>query len=353
MGDGGEKTESATAKRRQDARKQGQVARSTDLTNAVVILALLIVLPWATSSLAGGLVVAAKSSLASIPTDATFPLVSIFTSHVLQPVLPGMIAILATVLVIGVGANLGQVGIAFSPEALKPNFAKLNPLTGISRFFSRMSVFEAAKSIGKATIFGLIAFGCLRSNWDSINRLDSVTPMMAAGIVGSLIRTMGLRVALAWGALAGLDYYWQRTQYERNLRMTKEEVKREMKELEMSPEVKAQRNIRRRRLMRQRLREAVKQADVIITNPTHYAVALKYEPSKNYAPMVVAKGVDYLAAKIREEAALHEIPLVPNPPLARALYKQCEVGDYIPRELFQAVAEVLAYVYRTLKRVRR
>jgi flagellar biosynthetic protein FlhB len=351
--DGGEKTESATAKRRQDAKKRGQVARSTDLTNALVIVALLIVLPWALSTLSGGLVLMTKASLASIPSGANMPLITAFVNHAAQPVLPGLVMILSTVLVVGVGANLGQVGFNFSIETLQPNFSKLNPLSGLSRFFSRTSVFDTGKSMAKAAIFGLIAFGCLRTNWTTINQLDEVSPIMAAAIVGSVVRTMGLRVALAWGALAGMDYYWQRLQYERNLRMTKQEVKREMKELEMAPEIKMQRNIRRRRLMRQRLKDAVKAADVVITNPTHYAVALKYDSSKNYAPIVVAKGADFLAAKIREEAALSEIPLVPNPPLARALYKQCEVGDYVPRELFQAVAEVLAYVYRTLKKVRK
>jgi len=353
MGDGQEKTEAATAKHRQDARKKGQVVKSTDLTHALVIVALILVLPSALTSLCGGTVQMTKSSMGSIPYAVNMQLISGFVAHAAQPVLPGLAAILATVMVVGVGANLCQVGFMFSLEALQPNFGKLNPLNGLPRFFSRSSVFESVKSLGKALIFGLIAFGCLRSNWQSLNELNQVQPVMAACIVGGIVRTMALRVALAWGAVSGLDYYWQRMQYERQLRMSKEEVKREMKEMEMAPELKAQRNVRRRRLMRQRLKEAVKSADVVITNPTHYAIALKYEAGKNYAPLVVAKGADYLAAKIREEATLSEVPLVPNPPLARALYKRCEVGDYVPRELFQAVAEVLAYVYRTLKKLPR
>jgi flagellar biosynthetic protein FlhB len=192
----------------------------------------------------------------------------------------------------------------------------------------------------------------VHSNWDDLTNLSAIPPVEAVGVVGVVVRLMGIRVAIAWALLAGIDYFFQRQQVERQLRMSKEEVKREMREMETSPEVRAVRNARRRRLMR-RLREAVRSADVVVTNPTHFAVALKYQPGKDHAPMVVAKGVDFLAARIREEAIEAEIPLVPNPPLARALYKQCEIGDYVPRDLFQAVAEVLAYVYRTLKKIPR
>jgi flagellar biosynthetic protein FlhB len=161
------------------------------------------------------------------------------------------------------------------------------------------------------------------------------------------MKGIALRIAATWLVVAGIDYFFQRKQVDRQLRMSKEEVRQEMKDAETSPELKMA-QARRRRMNRGRMMEAVKTADAIITNPTHYSVAVKYKPGKDHAPMVVAKGLDLLALKIREIAKEHHIPIVPNPPLARALYKECELGDYVPRELFQGVAEVLAYVYKTI-----
>jgi flagellar biosynthetic protein FlhB len=163
-----------------------------------------------------------------------------------------------------------------------------------------------------------------------------------------VIREIGLKVGFVWLGLAGLDYFLQRKQTDKQLRMTKEEVKQEMKEMEGSPELRAAIAQRRRKLSR-RMMQAVKTADAVITNPTHYAIAIKYETGKMHAPQVVAKGVDLIALRIREVAKESKVPIVPNPPLARQLYKKCELGDYVPRELFQAVAEVLAYVYKTLR----
>jgi flagellar biosynthetic protein FlhB len=353
MGDGEEKTEAATAKHKLDARKQGTVAKSTDLVHAVVLLTLLVVLPFAMSSLSSGLITTFQTSFAYLPTDASPGHLLGFSAIALRPILPGLAMVVMTTLLVGLAMNLAQVGFVLNGSALLPKFTKLNPLEGIKRLVSRNSAFDTAKGFGKAFLFSLIAFGCIRSNWAILNSLNQVPVIDAISLVGSVLRSLGMRVGFTWATLAALDYFFQRQQLDRRLRMSKYEVKREMKEMEQAPEIKMARNIRRRRLMRKRLRDAVKSADVIVTNPTHFAVALKYEMGKSYAPVVVAKGVDYLAAKIREEAALANIPLVPNPPLARALYKQCDIGDYVPRELFQAVAEVLAYVYRTLKKMPR
>ncbi len=352
MGDGQERTEQATAKHRLEARRRGTVTKSADLTHAAVVIALLLVLPFGVSTIGQGALQAMRFGTSTLPTDVSAGRMAAFFGNSLRPVLPGLCAIVFTAMAVGVAVNFAQVGFVLSGQALIPNFNKLNPLTGMSRLLSRTSVFEAAKAMGKTILFGGIAYLCIRGSWQELTHLNALPPIDALSVVGGVVRVMGIRIALAWAFLAGLDYFFQRQQVERQLRMTKEEVKREMREMETSPEVKAARNIRRRRLMR-RLREAVRSADVVVTNPTHFAVALKYQPGKDHAPMVVAKGVDYLAARIREEAAEAEIPLVPNPPLARALYKQCEIGDFVPRELFQAVAEVLAYVYRTLKKVPR
>jgi flagellar biosynthetic protein FlhB len=353
LGDGEEKTETATAKHKLEARKQGTVAKSTDLTHACGILMLLLVLPIAISSLSVGLVDGFRGWLGNLPTQISVGQAMNFSSDVFHPILPGLALIVLSGMGVGLVMNFAQVGFVLNGSALLPNFTKLNPMSGLQRLVSRNSGFDAAKGLGKTALFSLIAYGCIRSSWSQLNSLNQLPIVDAASLIGSILRSLGMRVGFAWAALAALDYYFQRSQINRQLRMTKYEVKREMREMEMAPEIRMARNIRARRLMRKRLRDAVKSADVVVTNPTHFAVALKYEMGKSHAPIVVAKGVDYLAAKIREEALLAEIPLVPNPPLARALYKQCEIGDYVPRELFQAVAEVLAYVYRTLKRMPR
>jgi flagellar biosynthetic protein FlhB len=353
MGDDGqERTEQATIRHRLEARRKGTVAKSVDLTNAVVIVALMLVLPFGITTMGQGLVQAMRFGTSYLPSDLSTGRMAAYFQGSFRPVLPGLAAIVCTAMAVGLTANFAQVGFVLSGQALTPNFQKLNPLTGMRRFVSRISAFEAAKAIGKTILFGSMAYLTIRGSWGDLTHLSVLPPREGVAVAAGIARTMAIRIAMVWMALAGIDYFFQRQQVERQLRMTKEEVKREMRELETSPEVKAVRNMRRRRLMR-RLREAVRTADVVITNPTHYAVALKYEPGRHHAPMVVAKGADYVAARIREEAVDANVPLVPNPPLARALYRQCEVGDFVPRELFQAVAEVLAYVYRTLKKVPR
>jgi flagellar biosynthesis protein FlhB len=197
----------------------------------------------------------------------------------------------------------------------------------------------------------MVAYSVVAANWTQLMALAWLPPLAAMAVVGEIMRTMAIRVALIWLALAAIDYFYQRKRLDKELRMTKEEVKQEMKEMEQSPELKRAIAIRRRKLSR-RMMQAVKSASVIVTNPTHYSVAIVYEAGKAHAPQIVAKGSDHLAFRIREIATENDVPIVPNPPLARALYKHCEVGDFIPREYFQPVAEVLAYVYRTVKRIR-
>jgi flagellar biosynthesis protein FlhB len=201
-------------------------------------------------------------------------------------------------------------------------------------------------------LFMYVGWTAIQGSWPIIVNLSGTTAVQTLVAVGGIMKSIALRIAFLWLVLGALDYFFQRKQVDKQLRMSKEELKQEMKESETSPELRMAQMARRRRLSKGRMMDAVKTADVIVTNPTHFAVAIKYEPNKSHAPIVVAKGADFLAAKIREVAGDNRIPIVPNPPLARALYKQCEIGDYVPRELFQAVAEVLAFVYRTLKKVK-
>jgi flagellar biosynthetic protein FlhB len=323
-----------------------------DLTGSVVLLCIVLVLPTAISLLAQGLFTAFKSGFTSLGADLSTAALARRVVEVIEPVLPGLGLLIGCALVMGLTCNFSQVGFVLSGEALNPKWDRLNPAQGLKRILGLSGVMEGLKALLKSVLFGAIAYSVVRQNFEQLMVLAWLPPLTAMTVIGGVMRTMAIRVGLMWLALAALDYFYQRKRLDKQLRMTKEEVKQEMKEMEQSPELKRAIIIRRRRLSR-RMMAAVKNASVVVTNPTHYSVAIQYEAGKAHAPQIVAKGVDHLAFKIREIAAENQVPIVPNPPLARALYKHCEVGDFIPREYFQPVAEVLAYVYRTVKRLRK
>lgn len=347
----GERTEKATPKRRSEARNQGTVVKSQDLVGALGTVVLLITVPMAGAAIGQGAIGAVKGTLGSLPNQ---PNVGDFTGLAFRcasPMLGGLGMLLAVAMAVGVVANIGQVGFKITPEALAPKFQKLNPVSGLTRMLSKQGAVETLKGAVKTFLFGYLAYGVLRSAWPDLMNLGRVPIGEGFGVVTGVLKAVAMRVIPTWMVLAAIDYGVQWKRVDDQLKMTKDEVKREHKEQQISPEVLRERAKRARQMAKGGMMKAVKTADVIITNPTHYAIAIKYEHGVHAAPVVIAKGVDFLAAKIREEAKLHHVPLVPNPPLARALYKQCEIGDPVPHELFRAVAEVLAYVYRTLRRV--
>lgn len=350
---GQERTEEATPKRKQDARKKGTVARSTDLTGALVLLAIGMVMPTVATMFASGLLPSFSLMGKNMPSDLDPHSIQQFIGNFLLQTLKPLALLVGTVMVVGVASNFAQVGFMLSGEPLSPKLEKIDPLQGFKRLFSSRSAVESLKVIFKSLVFGGLAYDVIKKHQDELVTLGWMNPAGAASAVGQLLHTILIRIAVAWLVLAALDYFYQRKQVSKQLRMTREELKREMKEAETSPELKGAMMQRRRKLLKGRITDTVPKADVVITNPTHFAIAIKYERSKMHAPIVVAKGQDYLASKIREIAKANRVPIVPNPPLARQLYKQCDVGDAIPRELFTAVAEVLAYVYKTLKRVKR
>lgn len=351
--DGQERTEDATPKRRLDARRKGTVARSPDLTGALVLLALSLVLPMAMGRLATDSLQSMRTALVNVPTDPSGASMASFVMVFLRPGVILFLTVSAVALAVGLAANFAQVGFVMSAESMAPSLEKLNPIQGFKRLFSARAGVEGLKTIVKSLLFGYIAYNAIAGRWEEVVGLAWLTPAAASVHIGDILHTILLRVSLVWLGLALLDYLFQRKQIDKQLRMTKDELKREMKDQETSPELKATMAQRRRKLAKGRMMDRVKEADVVITNPQHFAVAIKYDRSSMHAPMVVAKGADYLALRIREMAQSSRVPIVPNPPLARALYKKCEIGDFVPRDLFQAVAEVLAYVYRTLSKVRR
>ena len=347
----GEKTERATPKRRQEARDKGTVARSQDLVGSLGTIALLVILPRAGSMVGQGAIVAFGRAMHDLPARPVPADLGGLAMRSTMPMLGGLGLLLGVAVGAAFIANVGQVGFKISPEALTPNLSKLNPISGLQRLLSKQGAIDTLKGVVKTLLFGYLAFGVLRDAWPELMALNAVTPAVAFGIVGGVLRAIATRVIPTWLVLAAVDYGVQWKRVDDQLKMTKEEIKQEHKQAQVSAEVLRERAKRQRQMAKGGMMKAVKTADVVITNPTHYAIAIKYEHGKHAAPVVVAKGVDFLAAKIREEAKEHRIPLVPNPPLARALYKQCEIGDPVPHDLFRAVAEVLAYVYRTLRRV--
>lgn len=349
MGDGQERTEEASPKRKADARKEGRVAKSQDLVGALVTIVLISALPGIMSTMGNGFLSAVRNNYATLPTDAAPGTLARSLTMALQPALPGIGLLLALTVTVSIFATFLQTNFNFSFKAITPSFQKIDPFQGAKRLFSPQQAMQGVKAFLKFLLFGMVAYRAILDNWQAFSNLSELPSGAALVMVGNTLRGVAMKIAGVWFVLAALDYIFQRKQMDKQLKMTKDEVKREMKDSDGSPEIKAARMQRRRKLMKQRVRDAVKSADVIVTNPTHYAVALKYDPEKSHAPIVVAKGVDHLAARIREFAKEDRVPVIPNPRLARALYKQCEVGDPIPRDLFAAVAELLAYVYQVLK----
>jgi flagellar biosynthetic protein FlhB len=348
-----ERTEEATPFRKREARKKGTVAKSNELTSALVLLMMLLAMPTILNLYSQGFTSGLIQGYRSIPLDLSMASITRYVAIVLTPSLGGLALLMGIALVIGVGTTTAQVGFVASSEALKFNFEKMNPIAGLKRLFSPGPLFEAAKALIKSCLFAFLAWGAISGSWGVLMSLGRLTPYQSVLHIFDVVRGMATQIVFVWLALAGIDYFFQRKRIDKQLMMSKQEVKQEMKQNEQSQEIRGAIARQRRKMSRQRMAQAMKKADVVVTNPTHYAVAIEYDAAKSTAPIIVAKGTDLMAAKIRELAAQNNVPIVPNPPLARALYRQCEIGDAVPRELFQPVAEVLAFVYKTLRRVRK
>mgnify|MGYP000995355169 CR=1 FL=1 len=342
-----EKTEKATPKRRRDARKEGEVVKSLELTNAVSLGAVLLALKALVPRTAGSMAEFMRSSL--LIADINKPLdVSVFADVFLGAVMPLMLA----ALIVGMAANYMQVGFVFSLKRIAPKFSKINPIQGAKRVFSKETLFSGLKAVLKLGIVGLLAYGSIR------DAIPESADFMERGVLRSMNSTLdmavgiGTKILIAMMAVSIVDYVFEWFQYEKKIRMTKQEIKDEMKHTEGDPLIKSNIRQKQRQMARMRMMQSVPLADAVIVNPTHYAVALKYETGKSKAPKVTAKGKGYVALKIKEIAREHDVYIAENPPLARTLYKQVEIGGLIPREQFRAVAEILAYVYKMKQKVR-
>ncbi|MFI4869814.1 MAG: flagellar biosynthesis protein FlhB [Steroidobacterales bacterium] len=350
-----ERTESPTQKRLDDARAKGQVARSRDLGAAAVVLTGGLGLVGL-GSLTGGRLLAIMRDGLSISRTEAFD-----NAHLLlqfeHAALRGLIAVaplLGLLLAAAVLAPLAIGGWTFSGQALVPKFDRLNPITGLARVFSINGVIELGKSMARFIVVALVAVALLRRQFHSFSGLATEPTQAAIGQALSLVGTALIALGGALGAIALVDAPLAIWQHYKSLRMSRQEIREENKDSEGSPEVRSRVRRVQQTLARKRMMQEVPKADVVITNPTHYAVALRYDDQRARAPIVVAKGRDLIAQRIREIAAEHKVALVEAPPLARALHASCELGDEIPARLYSAVARVLVYVYqlRTARRHR-
>jgi len=259
--------------------------------------------------------------------------------------------IAVAVVIAGVVVNLAQVGLKPSPEALKPNLKKLDPIAGAKNVFGINALVEGAKSLAKVLVVGAVVAAALLPRIDELTALTGIGPAAFAAELGSSAMTIARNAALVYLVIGAVDVVWQRKRHAKQLRMSVDEVRREHRQQELPAEVRRQQRQRAADMTRNRMIAAIPTADVVVTNPTHFAVALRYEPGTS-APTVVAKGQDLIALRIRQVAREHGVQVVENKPLARALHRQIAIGQAIPEELFQAVAEVLAFVYRVDRRRR-
>lgn len=348
----GEKTERATPKKRQEAKKKGQTAKSQDINTAIVLLAVFLFMLFAGGYLRKGIFSLFKSSFQDyLLMDATEGNLQFIFLRILKELALYLGPIMLVALIAGVAANLFQVGFMFTSEAIQPKLEKINPISGFKRIMSMRAIVELVKSILKIGFVGIVTFTVLWRRMDEILVLSQKPIGTALATISSLTVQMGLFASGALLFLALLDFLYQKYDFEKNIRMSKQDIKDEYKNSEGDPQIKARIKQKQREMAMRRMMQEVPKADVVITNPTHFAIAIKYDEAKHDAPYIIAKGVDFTAQKIKLIAKENDIITVENRPLARALYSQTEIGDTIPEEFFKAVAEILAFVYRAKNKI--
>ncbi|HVL75911.1 MAG TPA: flagellar biosynthesis protein FlhB [Noviherbaspirillum sp.] len=342
-----EKTEPASPRKLEQAREEGDVPRSKELATCTILLGGGIAFWLAGEGLLRRLNGMLASGLSFERAHAfDFNLLLQHLSSGLFDVAIGLAPIGAILILVALASPLLIGGWLFSGKALQPKFSRMNPIKGIGNMFSMRALVELVKAIGKAVLVGVIAWLVISTQIESMLAL-AVEPLQSAGAhLGTLLLTGFIAIVAALVIIAAIDAPYQMFHYANKLKMTREEVRKESKETDGDPQVKARIRQTQREMARRRMMSEVPTADVVVTNPSHYAVALKYTEGKMKAPKVVAKGADEVAAKIRELAREHKVPLLEAPPLARALYRHAELGDEIPSALYTAVAEVLAYVFQ-------
>lgn len=348
-GDGGEKTEPATAKKLEKAREEGQVTKSQELGNAAGLIALFIALKVFISFVGERMVGSFTHIFTEIPDIIATDRKGLTITTVSDVILDGLLQILimcapffAIGVVVAFVVTVIQVKLKVTLKPLMPKLSKFNPINGFKRIFSKQSIFNLLLSIVKIALIFYIAYMTIKDHANELFILYDLSLFQAIALVGDIIIDTGLRIALVYIIVGVADYIFQRHKFNEDMKMTKKEVKDEYKDAEGDPQIKGQQKQRMREASMRRMMQDVPKADVVITNPTHIAVALSYNIAESKAPVVVAKGADYLAERIKEEARKHNVLIHEDVFIARSLYGSCDIGEEIPPEMYEAVATILA-----------
>jgi flagellar biosynthetic protein FlhB len=351
--DDSQKTEDPTPKKLEEARRKGQVALSREINNWVMLLAGTIVVLGMAPSVMEDITVLMRTyfekthDLPSVPGGMQFLVVEALRQILVILILPLLFLIAAAFL-----GPFVQIGPLFAPKIIEPELSKISPIKGFGRLFSMRSIVEFVKGIFKIVIIGAVGAIILMPFFGSIDHMVGLSVPLALEEIKTLTMKLMIGILIVLFIIAMLDLIYQRYEHFKQMRMTKQEIKDEYRQSEGDPLVKAKLRQLRMERARARMMQAVPTADVVITNPTHYSVALKYDPDQNEAPIVVAKGVEDLALRIRELAKEHGVMILPNPPLARILFETVEVEEMIPAEHYKAVAEIISYVFRLKGKLR-
>jgi flagellar biosynthetic protein FlhB len=347
MADDQEKTEEPTSKKIEDARKEGNVAKSQDVVGVTTLIVGVIVIIFYMKFLFYKVMDFYVYYLSFISHEFSIAdLISLVIKSILE-VFILLIPLMAAIMLAGVLGNIAQFGFLFTTKAIMPKFSKLNPITGLKNLFSKKKLFEGIKMTLKVAIAFGIGFNLFLGWLDEIPKLELFPLMTQIKWLIDKSIILAFTMIAVFVVFAAIDFVFQKYSYKRSLKMSKQEIKDEMKNSEGNPEIKAKIRQIQMKMASQRMMKEVPKADVVVTNPTHYAVAIRYNKEEDRAPKVVAKGVDHLAQKIKEIAREHDVMIVENRPLARQLYAEVEIEEYIPEKLYKAVIEVLVMVYKT------
>lgn len=356
-GPGGEKTEPATSKKLDDVRKEGQVAKSKELITAASLMALFIIIKVYIGGLGtkllggfreiyGMMELVANNSGTGLPTNTATSIIREAFMIILNAVFP----VLIVGVIVAILGNMLQQRWMVTSKPLEPKASKINPLNGFKRIFSVRQLIELLKAIAMMIIVGVMVYSAVKKNMNLLLTFYNISLYEALAAVGSIIIDLGIKISAVFLIVGFVDLFYQRYKFRTDNMMTKQEIKDEFKNAEGDPQVKGQIRRKMQEISRRRMMQQLPEADVVITNPTHFAVALKYEPDSGKAPVVIAKGADYLAFQIREKAKEYNIQIVENKPVARILYNNVDIGTEIPPELYYVVAEILASVLRANNR---
>lgn len=354
-GQDGEKTEEPTAKKLEDARKKGQVMRSTEVVTAATLLVFFLMLKVFVGFIGNRFISSFHKTLGSIGDYTSEPFNTNMARTIIRSSLWDIVGAAFPIMIAGfvvtIVSILFQVKWKVTTEPLKPKFDKFNPVSGMKRLFSKDKIMDLLKSTAKVIILAYVVYSYLKDQWPLIFKMYSYTLPQAIAVIGDTVISVGIRISLFFAAIAVFDLFYQKWKFHQDMMMSKQEVKDEYKNSEGDPKIKSQQRQRMQQASQRRMMQDLPNADVVITNPTHLAVAIRYDKEAHEAPVVVAKGADYLAQKIKDVARANAVEIVENKPLARMLYHNVEIGAEIPPELYQMVAEVLAYVYSLQGRV--